>query len=652
MGISDFGAQTILWRYQTPLVGSDLAQVNAGVLYEGIYSGLVASLSAGATISVTPGNCLIYDHASYGTAAAKLVRVVFGTSFTFDCNTVTKPRYVVLRFTWVDALENYADIINTDTVEPYDLVLCSLEWNGTVLSSVDAGSASKGFRENFDTVINNLRPSVNFNETLAVAIAAGRYVYGKTSIDFAGGFVSLGLSSVSGGRYDIVGLNAAGSLVVSKGVDGSGFPPVLGDYLPLCQVYVRQNATLLRMVDIKDIRPYLTFSGVLPANAVTMTVPTEGSLPGTFTYLQDFIDWFDDAAWTTPTFNAAALEGSVKEVILTAGSDAKIPTSKAVADYVADVASGLNTNIRNDAVKTADPGYIDLVNKMNFYLARDVGQIAWYPFAPGNGWLRADGLVIDKSLEPLYATLVDKLKAVAGLDSAHPFFDFDPNKAKLPDLRGRYIKDVGDSGRKIGNLLAGALVEHTHTVTIANSASDRHSHSMAHTHGFSASTLDGGGIASLTVTVASHFHSMSLAHQHELCNLNHKHKLWGRKGTNGSNWPRMTAGKDHYNQTGLEAGELEWSVPDRKLTVTTENDGGGALDNRDTGGKGGTGTAVIPTHTHPLPTTLQPSTGVTGEANPPTHTHAGAAVVAGTALENDVNNVALMAYIFYGYHPA
>ena len=649
MGIQNTGAQTILWRFQTPLVGSDLAQVNAGVLYEGIYTGLVASHSSGAIISVTPGNCLIFDHASYGTASAKLVKVVFGTSFTFNCNTSTTPRYVVIRFTWEDALENYADIINTDTVEPYDLVLCTLEWNGSVISSVDSGSASKGFRVNFDAVINNLRPSVDFNGTRSVAIAPGKYVYGKTSIIYAGGTVSLDLSSHVNGRYDIVGLNSAGNVVVSKGTEG-GSPPVLGDYLPVCQVFVRNGATKLRMVDIIDIRPYLTFSGVLPADAVTVNTVSAVNLPTNLGYIQDFIDWFDDSCWTTPTFNALALSGSQREEVLTSDDHTKIPTSGAVSAYVAAAVAAVNSDIRGDAVKVADTSWIDIVSKVSFVLSRNVGKVSWFPFYPGTGWLRANGQVINKSTYPLYATLVDKLKEVAGDDAGHPFYDANVNQARLPDLRDRYAKDVGTSDRDIGSFQAGELREHNHTVTIQSSQMDSHTHTIAHTHSFPGNqkTEEGGGVIGRSVTVNAHSHLVNLSHIHKLQSLEHSHGVYGREGTRGSGGAQfLTDNHTTKNTTKALVGDY--------FTATLEEVGGGLITTpRRSHSEGATGSVDLPTHDHVLPDTLGPKAGgtSTGIANPSAHGHTGTIANAGTASQNDVDNVALMAYIFYGYHPA
>jgi hypothetical protein len=314
---------------------------------------------------------------------------------------------------------------------------------------------------------------------------------------------------------------------------------------------------------------------------------------------------------------------------------------------VAAAVAAVDSAIRGDAVKTADASWILLSNQVSFLFSRNVGKVSWFPFNPGTGWLRANGQVISKSTQPLYTSLVDKLRVVADGDPAHPFYDADANQAKLPDLRDRYVKDVGISSRETGSFLAGELVEHTHVLTIQDSQMDSHTHTIAHTHGFPGSAKTGGGgqVDGKLVTVDAHTHLMDLTHKHKLPDLAHTHGVYGREGTRDSGGAQFLTDNYTTKNTTEALGGI-------KHTATLEDLGGTALSTRASNAAGATGSVDLPIHDHTLPDTGPSKVASTGTAYPAAHDHVGTAATAGTASENDVDNVALEAYIFYGYHPA
>jgi hypothetical protein len=115
-----------------------------------------------------------------------------------------------------------------------------------------------------------------------------------------------------------------------------------------------------------------------------------------------------------------------------------------------------------------------------------VGETVAFPTKPETGvtgWLYCDGTVIDKSVTPKYTHLVDKLKAEAGADAAHPYYDANANRAKLPDHRGYPIRGVDTSGasydpdgrRKSGAYQDSAFLSHQHSVS-QNADSPTHTH--------------------------------------------------------------------------------------------------------------------------------------------------------------------------------
>lgn len=84
-----------------------------------------------------------------------------------------------------------------------------------------------------------------------------------------------------------------------------------------------------------------------------------------------------------------------------------------------------------------------------------VGAIIPYSFSTApEGWLICNGDLINKAVNPEYAELVDALKAEANGNANHPFYDPDPDCARLPDLRGRFVRGyTEDSLRDPGAIL-------------------------------------------------------------------------------------------------------------------------------------------------------------------------------------------------------
>jgi len=77
-------------------------------------------------------------------------------------------------------------------------------------------------------------------------------------------------------------------------------------------------------------------------------------------------------------------------------------------------------------------------------LVMPVGAILPYALneAPA-GWLICDGSIIDKSVNPELADLVDGLRAAAGSNTEHPYIkDLTTDQARLPDLRGDFMRGV------------------------------------------------------------------------------------------------------------------------------------------------------------------------------------------------------------------
>jgi len=641
-------SQTVLFRFQTPLVGGDLAQVNAGVLYEGIYSGLIATSGGGAVINVSAGVCLIFDAASYGTPAAKMVKVAFGANFSYTMDSGLKHRYLVISFTWADSTTNYATVSDTDTPLASDIILCAVEWSGSVVSLVDTASATMGFRGKFDGVVNNLAPTADPLNSRTVKIAAGRFVYSHSSTSYAGGSTQLD-AAVSSTRYDLVGLDSSGTVVVIKGTEGGGQPPFT-TMLPVAIVQVRVGVSSFLQSDILDVRPFMTFGGTFKAVDITADLTGLTNIPSSVTTIQGLLTWINAHFFDGTLLNAHTLTGAA--LVTTLGTDdTTVPTSQAVKTYVDAQVASLAGTASSTYQTLNDVGYAKALARVTFMLYKDVGKVAFFGGAKplSSGWIRCDGSLVDKSANPEYATLVDYLRGIAGADSTHPYIQsgavlINTNQAYLPDLQDRYMKDVGTSANKLGAKVDGGIQQHTHTDTVGTSSSPQHTHPMPHTHTFSSNS--GSANPTVQVVIPSHTHGAHVPqHTHKtrvtdaVTSFTGGHIIYGGWGNDYYGLHAVASNLDKQFQSGVEldpSGNVFPNPGTLPVTVDSASIGGGTLSGSST------------PHSHTIPQSDQPNTADTGTNSPDNHTHTVTIDNAGTDTLNEVYNTTLMAYINFG----
>ena len=285
MSSSNSGLQTILWRYLTPLVGRDLAQMNATILKPGIYSGLVASKASDTSLQISSGEVLIED--SLSSDEPPIVKISFATAFLAE---VTYPnRFVVLRYEWHDMLENYADVLNVSTIGDHDILLAAVDFvddgeGNFIIDSVDAASATPGQNYLVEALYTNLAPSIEWGYSRTLRVAAGQALRNSEVETFAGGTFTFDLSLNNDGRWDVLGLYE-GVLTVIKGVEGSTAYPSIVNMVPICLAHIRKGMTSFLGTDLVDIRPFLSYA-------------TSGGSTGFVSY-EDIVNGFDNAYGTT-----------------------------------------------------------------------------------------------------------------------------------------------------------------------------------------------------------------------------------------------------------------------------------------------------------------------------------------------------------------
>jgi hypothetical protein len=151
-----------------------------------------------------------------------------------------------------------------------------------------------------------------------------------------------------------------------------------------------------------------------------------------------------------------------------------------------------------------------------------VGRVDAFVSQPAGRWLFCDGSTIDKSVNPQYALLVDRLRAEVAGDATHPYYDANANRAKLPDARGLSIRGVDTTGatrdkdgrRKSGSYQDSSVLNHTHGDTTTPAAGNHtHTASEADTSDVEVNTLRIGAFTNLHSNLGyggTHTHPISV----------------------------------------------------------------------------------------------------------------------------------------------
>jgi len=261
------GNQTILWRYRTPLVGGDLARMHSNILVPGIYTGMGVSREGDLQVKVDPGEAMIED-ASPG--ESRIVKIAFAAQSVI---TVVYPnKFLVLRYTWRDSLDHYAEFLSVPTMGASDLLVAAIEYEdapggGFMIKALDTDSRPSTPNDLLDTFFGNLKPEVAFAYHRSITVAPGNFSLHGVARLSPGDLLTFDASNHADGRWDTVG-TLDGALLVYKGAEGGDVLPP-GDFFPVCHVHIRQGVEYLLGTDIVDARPFFFYSHGIPSGAVS-----------------------------------------------------------------------------------------------------------------------------------------------------------------------------------------------------------------------------------------------------------------------------------------------------------------------------------------------------------------------------------------------
>ena len=101
MGTTNYGTQTITFRYNQPLIASDIGKLLYNITKPGIYDGGNLTINSGNNVNIAPLDVLVE------TSALQMMHIKTADTIVFPITESTP--YITCQFTWIDSTTNYMD---------------------------------------------------------------------------------------------------------------------------------------------------------------------------------------------------------------------------------------------------------------------------------------------------------------------------------------------------------------------------------------------------------------------------------------------------------------------------------------------------------------------------------------------------------------
>lgn len=272
MGSIDIGGQLISFVYKQPGRAETFNKLNYRLQPPGIYHGGVLTKVNDTQITISPLICYFED--SINKLGVRIETTVNANLVVSSTN-----NYIVLRYNWLNAVNNYMDILALEfsNIQSSDLIVGRLIYNGSTLSTIFDYSR-KNWSSSFYKKILNIDPpfKVIANEPYdnKVTILPGGPLF------FNGEIIEKLTSTLSNaftlpvsasGRIDYVCITKDNNFVILEGVDSTA-PVVPNVYFPIAKITFPPNATVVQGSYITYIHP----SSYMSSNTLPMTSEKTG----------------------------------------------------------------------------------------------------------------------------------------------------------------------------------------------------------------------------------------------------------------------------------------------------------------------------------------------------------------------------------------
>lgn len=270
MGTTQFGyPQTLTYKYNSDATAKLFNGVNYELIPIGIYSGFTLSKISNTYVEISTGICYIQDSTTkMGT------RVETGSVQQIEVS--SSMPYLVFRFNWVDASNNYMDMLATDyaSILADDIIVgrCVYDNAGTTLSTVfDYSRRTTQYlnKNKIESAYLKVLPTEPYSNQFTVS--AGVLNSSKGNLLISGGtFPSGGLSDTINGRIDLIYVDEDGVVQILQGTDSSSpVAPRYGNRKVIAEIRRGASRTSIRGSEVFQVISSFDASAITSDQLIT-----------------------------------------------------------------------------------------------------------------------------------------------------------------------------------------------------------------------------------------------------------------------------------------------------------------------------------------------------------------------------------------------
>ena len=254
MGVTDYGTQTHVFDYRQAATGQGFNRLNYKLLPPGIYEGGTLTRISDVLIEISALTCYITD-------SGNNVGVRIKTAVAQQISISSAEPWVVLRFSWVNAENNYMDMVAVShaNIQADDLVVGKAVYDvGLVMQTTfDYTERDYGaLGQRIEDIKNAFRVYVTEPISKKLNVIGGEILSYNGTITVGSGETPE-LSDTTDGRVDLIYIDNDGSIAAVEGVDSSS--PVTPDYdsrMVIAEVHRGASATYVSGDQVVQVRDF------------------------------------------------------------------------------------------------------------------------------------------------------------------------------------------------------------------------------------------------------------------------------------------------------------------------------------------------------------------------------------------------------------
>ena len=260
MGSTNYGNQTITFNYQQEATASGFNGLLYKIIPTGIIEGGECTIDTNnTTLTVSPMNVILNGVDDSGDDSKLAIHVTTENNITslspdnINC-------YVVARFNWEEADNNYMDVICVSAPYQNDIILCKCEFDGGTLIGIDYTKRTWSYIHYAKEFLNyddtngythtdfNVIPSKDQNNNPSFYVSYGKAIIGGKYVEVQGSDYPFSDDPTSNlyfeyptqGRCDLVVVTAQGNILYIMGADDGNYvvPKCPISCIPLAKITI------------------------------------------------------------------------------------------------------------------------------------------------------------------------------------------------------------------------------------------------------------------------------------------------------------------------------------------------------------------------------------------------------------------------------